>query len=133
MIKNPRLALELDKDKLAEWNMTIEDAFSIFRERFSKFGLVEDSKDITEASTVFLTDGSEKGMAMIALANDVLLDELPWFKKSAVKMDLWKENFSTKKFEYSGDGISVAKEYNRWWSCMDKELTSARTIKGSEL
>ena len=94
--------------------MTIEDAFSIFRERFSKFGLVEDSKDITEASTVFLTDGSEKGMAMIALANDILLDELPWFKKSAVKMDLWKEDRQTHKYVYAGDGISVAKEYNRW-------------------
>ena len=94
--------------------MTIEDAFSIFREIFSKFGLVEDSKDITEASTVFLTDGSEKGMAMIALANDILLDELPWFKKSAVKMDLWKEDRQTHKYVYAGDGISVAKEYNRW-------------------
>ena len=116
MIKNPRLALELelDKNKLAELNMTIADAFSIFRERFSKFGLKEMESEAYDNHIVFITDGSEKGMAMIALANDVLLDELPWFKKSAVKMDLWKENFSTKKFEYSGDGISVAKEYNRW-------------------
>lgn len=116
MIKNPRLALELelDKDKLTECNMTIEDAFGIFRERFSKFGLVEDPEAIKETSTVFLTDGSEKGMAMIALAQDVLLDELPWFKKSATKMNLWVEDRETKQFRFDDDGIKLAKERG-WW------------------
>ena len=116
MIKNPRLALELelDKDKLAECNMTIEDAFNIFREKFSKFGLVEDSEDITETSTIFLTDGSENGMAMIALAQDVLLDELPWFKITATKMNLWVEERETNNFIFDDDGIKLAKERG-WW------------------
>lgn len=116
MIQNPKLALELelDKDKLAELNMAIEDAFSIFRERFSKFGLKEMESEAYDNHAVFVTDGSEKGMAMIALANDVLLDELPWFKKTASKMDLWKEDRQTHKYIYAGDGIASAKEHGSW-------------------
>lgn len=116
MIQNPKLALELelDKDKLAELNMTIEDAFSIFRERFSKFGLKEMESEAYDNHIVFITDGSEKGMAMIGLADDVLLDELPWFKKCATKMNLWVEDRKTHKFILDSDCIQDNKEEGFW-------------------
>lgn len=109
---NPRLGLEieLDTEKLTEFNLEPYQATRAIGRFFSnQLDMFEIYEETTDNSIFYVTDGSENGLAYICCALDEL-DKYEWFKKSCLKLCLYKQDRKTDIYYYEGDFMEKYKE-----------------------
>lgn len=117
MIKqtNPKLALEIELDpiKIESLGMELNYVMKGLSDFMKKVGLSEKEDSTSNNHIMYVTDGSDKGMAHLMIIIDEL-SKTQWFKNACLKLDCWQQNEEYTDYLYAGSMIERLKQRGLW-------------------